>query len=99
MRWSGQGEEIRRDRSGGGVGWRDLDGCGDHDGRVRRRARAVRKESPEMSVALVTGGSRGIGRAIVEEFAGAGYRVAFTFAASQEAAGALAGVAQGFQAD
>lgn len=33
-------------------------------------------------VALVTGGSRGIGRAIVEEFSNAGYAVAFTFASS-----------------
>ena len=42
-----------------------------------------------MSVALVTGGTRGIGRAIVEEFAGAGYAVAFTYAQNQEAADAL----------
>src|SRR5215468_5468716 len=39
-----------------------------------------------MSVALVTGGSRGIGRAIVEEFAAAGYSVAFTYAQNREAA-------------
>jgi 3-oxoacyl-[acyl-carrier protein] reductase len=52
-----------------------------------------------MSVALVTGGSRGIGRAIVEEFAGAGYQVAFTFAGNQAAAQTLAGVATPYQAD
>ncbi len=43
-----------------------------------------------MKVALVTGGSRGIGRAIVEAFAGAGYSVAFTYAHNREAAEALA---------
>jgi 3-oxoacyl-[acyl-carrier protein] reductase len=43
-----------------------------------------------MKVALITGGSRGIGRAMVEEFTSAGYAVAFTYAASAEAAEALA---------
>jgi 3-oxoacyl-[acyl-carrier protein] reductase len=39
-----------------------------------------------MKVALVTGGTRGIGRAIVEEFAKDGYAVAFTYHANHEAA-------------
>ena len=38
---------------------------------------------------LVTGGTRGIGRAIVEAFAGAGARVAFTYRSSAEEAEAL----------
>jgi len=42
-----------------------------------------------MSVALVTGGSRGIGRAIVEEFASAGHAVAFTYVRNREAADSL----------
>lgn len=42
-----------------------------------------------MSAALITGGSRGIGRALVEEFARAGHSVAFTFNSNQEAANAL----------
>ncbi len=37
-------------------------------------------------IALVTGGSRGIGRAIVEELARAGWKVAFTYASNAEAA-------------
>jgi 3-oxoacyl-[acyl-carrier protein] reductase len=44
----------------------------------------------QMKVALITGGSRGIGRAMVEEFTSAGYAVAFTYAASTVAAEALA---------
>jgi len=42
-----------------------------------------------MKAALVTGGSRGIGRAIVEDFAAAGYAVAFTYLQNKDAADAL----------
>ena len=41
------------------------------------------------STVLVTGGTRGIGRAIVERFAQAGARVAFTYRSSTDAAEAL----------
>jgi len=43
-----------------------------------------------MKVVLITGGSRGIGRAIVEEFAAAGYATAFTYCSQQQAAETLA---------
>jgi 3-oxoacyl-[acyl-carrier protein] reductase len=43
-----------------------------------------------LKVALVTGGSRGIGRAIVEAFHGAGYRVAFTYSSNEAAANTVA---------
>jgi 3-oxoacyl-[acyl-carrier protein] reductase len=43
-----------------------------------------------MRTMFVTGGSRGIGKAIVEEFAEAGYAVAFTYATNEEAATHLA---------
>ncbi len=39
-----------------------------------------------MKTLLVTGGSRGIGRAIVEEFSDDGYRVAFTYSTNRDAA-------------
>jgi len=57
-------------------------------------------------VAIVTGGSRGIGRAIVKELAARGAAVAFTFSKSEELASALVdevkqagGRAISFQAD
>jgi 3-oxoacyl-[acyl-carrier protein] reductase len=42
-----------------------------------------------MKVALITGGSRGIGRAIVEEFSAAGYGTAFTYSTNREMAQGL----------
>ena len=42
-----------------------------------------------MKVALITGGSRGIGQAMVREFAGACYSVAFTYSQNREAADEL----------
>jgi NAD(P)-dependent dehydrogenase (short-subunit alcohol dehydrogenase family) len=40
-------------------------------------------------VALVTGGSRGIGRGIVETFSAAGYKVAANYNSNDEAAASL----------
>jgi 3-oxoacyl-[acyl-carrier protein] reductase len=45
--------------------------------------------SPERPVAVVTGGSRGIGKAVVERLARAGVDVHFTFVKSEEAAAAV----------
>ena len=42
-----------------------------------------------MKTVVITGGSRGIGAAAVEAFAGAGYQVAFSWRSSQEKARAL----------
>ena len=52
-------------------------------------------------VALVTGGAKRVGRAIVEKLAAAGFRVAFTYHSSKDEAGALAKRIGGFaiQAD
>lgn len=56
-----------------------------------------------MNIGLVTGGSRGIGRAIVEAMLADGWTVAFTFRsdeqAAQDVAAASAGRAQGFAFD
>src|SRR5215470_15401697 len=60
----------------------------------------------EGKTAIITGGSRGIGRAIVKELASRGVRVAFTYSRNREPAETLVsdviragGVAVAFQAD
>jgi 3-oxoacyl-[acyl-carrier protein] reductase len=53
----------------------------------------------ESKVALVTGGSRGIGRAIVEVLAARGYRVLFTFASHEEQAEKVAAALKSAGAD
>ena len=64
------------------------------------RARYV---SPDMSISLVTGGSRGIGRAIVAAMLAEGWTVAFTYRSDESAAReievASAGRARAFQLD
>lgn len=49
--------------------------------------------------AIVTGGSRGIGRAIVLALAEAGFNVAFSYAANQSAADEVVALAKGFGVD
>lgn len=63
-------------------------------------------ERNSAKIALVTGGSRGIGRGIVEALAAAGHRIAFTYSSNHEAAAALVaaveeagGSARAFPAD
>jgi pteridine reductase len=55
-----------------------------------RRKNGSATGADDRPVALVTGGGRRIGAAIVRALAGAGFRVVLTFRESREAAGALA---------
>src|ERR1700686_842452 len=51
------------------------------------------RETPQprnRATALITGGSRGIGRALVERFTGGGWNVAFTYVTSTELPGGFA---------
>jgi 3-oxoacyl-[acyl-carrier protein] reductase len=72
--------------AGGGDGGRQDDGEEDRDS---RRAADI-GEGPARKVALVTGGSRGIGRAAVEALLGAGYRVFFGSKSKESVERALA---------
>lgn len=49
-----------------------------------------------MKKVLITGGSRGIGRAIVEHFSALGYKVAFTYKSSDDMAAELSGLTGAF---
>ena len=57
------------------------------------------REETNRTTALVTGGSRGIGRAIVRHLVGEGYRVAFTYFSSEEAARELEDALNGAHGD
>lgn len=68
-------------------------------------ATGLTRSELRMRVALITGGTRGIGRALVETFTAADYAVAFTYASSAATAGEIESAqraegrtVQGFQA-